>query len=55
MINAKALTALLAESSLVFLADPNCLPVRVNSTLHLFIALNPFFNLFETGRGLSNT
>ena len=35
MVNIEALTALLTESHFMFLTDPNCLPVRMISTLHL--------------------
>ena len=55
MVNIEALAALLTESCLVFLAGPDCLSIRVISALHLFFAPSPFFNLFETGRGLSST
>ncbi len=37
LIDVKTLTALLTESCLMLLADRNRLPIRMNSTSHLFI------------------
>jgi hypothetical protein len=55
MIDIQALATLLTESGFMFVADPNCLPVRMNSAFHRFFAPTPFFSRFETGWGLSST
>jgi len=55
MIDIQALATLLTESGLMFVADPNGLPVRMISALHRFFVPAPVVRRFETGRGLSST
>jgi hypothetical protein len=55
VIDVQALTALLTESGLMLVADPDGLSVRMIPALHHLFAPTLFFSRFETGRGWSST
>lgn len=55
VIDVQALTAFLTEPGFMFVADANCLPVRVISAFHRFFSPPLFLSRLETGRGLSKT
>ena len=55
VIDVQALAALLTESGLMLVTDPNGLAVWMISALHRSFTPTPFFSRFETGRGLSRT
>ena len=55
VIDVQTFAALLTESGLMLVADPDGLPVWMISALHRLFAPTLFFSRFETGRGLSST